>query len=331
MCMEKSRVITWLLWLKAIPITVPFYAGTVVCVFVLGAYLTIGPPSAFPSGTIITIDEGGTLSSIATQLEEERIVRYAVVFDVLVRIVGDPSTLKAGDYAFHAPVGAYTVATRILTGDFGIHPVKVTIPEGATSYQIANILEKSLYAFNAGEFLTLAEKKEGYLFPDTYFFLPTDKPKKIVREMENTFYVRTEHLAPLMASSSYSVNEILTIASLVEKEARKLETRRVIAGIIENRLAINMPLQIDAVFGYIKRTKTFHPLHSDLEVDSPYNVYKYKGLPPGPIANPGLSSIEAVLTPTKSNYLFYLTGDDGKMYYSSTFAGHIRNRQLHLD
>ncbi len=329
--MEKSRVITWLLWLKAIPITVPFYAGTIACLIVLGAYLTIGPPSAFPSGTIVTIEEGGTLSTISHQLEQERIIRFAFMFDVVVRMVGDGGALKAGDYAFNTPVGAYTVAVRILSGDYGIHPVKVTIPEGATSYQIANILEKSLYAFNADEFLTLAERKEGYLFPDTYFFLPTDKPKKIVREMENTFYLRTEHLAGLMASSSYTIDEILTIASLVEKEARKFETRQAIAGIIENRLAINMPLQIDAVFGYIKRTKTFHPLHSDLEIDSPYNVYKYKGLPPGPIANPGLSSIEAALSPKKSNYLFYLTGDDGKMYYSSTFAGHIRNRQLYLD
>ena len=118
------------------------------------------------------------------------------------------------------------------------------------------------------------------------------------------------------------------MASILEKEARKLETRKVIAGILWKRIEIGMPLQVDAVFGYIHATSTYSPTFEDLEVDSPYNTYTNRGLPPGPIGNPGLESIRAALEPTKTPYLYYLTGKDGFMYYAKTFDQHVANRRF---
>ena len=121
------------------------------------------------------------------------------------------------------------------------------------------------------------------------------------------------------------------MASLVEKEARTDANRRIVAGVLWNRLALGMPLQVDAVFGYIFDRDTYSPSFEDLKVDSPYNTYTHKGLPPGPISNPGLESIYAALYPTKTNYLYYLTGRDTLMHYAKTYAEHQANRRKYLD
>ncbi len=121
------------------------------------------------------------------------------------------------------------------------------------------------------------------------------------------------------------------MASLLEKEARTYDVRRTIAGILWNRIDADMPLQVDAVFGYIKGTKTFHPSYADLDIESPYNTYRNKGLPPGAIGNPGIEAIRAAATPLETKYFFYLTDREGVMRYARNFEGHVRNRALYLD
>ena len=121
------------------------------------------------------------------------------------------------------------------------------------------------------------------------------------------------------------------MASLIEKEADTAEDRRIVSGILWNRIDADMPLQVDAVFGYILDRSGYAPTGSDLEIDSPYNTYENRGLPPGPIANPGLDALTAALHPAATEYFYYLTGRDGLMYYAETFEEHKRNRELYLD
>ena len=143
--------------------------------------------------------------------------------------------------------------------------------------------------------------------------------------------MRRQHLLLSgIQASGHSLSDIVIMASLVEKEARTDVNRRIVAGVLWNRLALGMPLQVDAVFGYIFDRDTYSPSFEDLKVDSPYNTYTHKGLPPGPISNPGLESIYAALYPTKTNYLYYLTGKDTLMHYARTYAEHVANQTKYL-
>lgn len=308
------------------------YALVLLAVLAFHAYTSwYRAPSAFPVGSVITIPEGVTLSQTAKWLERQQIVRSGHVLQGVVLLLEGERSIQAGDYYFSEELSVVEVAERLISGNYGLTPIRVTVPEGATTYEIADILTNSLGRFDAVTFLAKAREKEGYLFPDTYLFLPNVTTDHILEEMEDNFVTRVGEIEGDFASSTLSLQEVLTMASLLEKEARTTESRKMIAGILYNRLAIDMPLQVDAVFGYINGTNTYSPKFSDLEIDSPYNTYLYKGLPPGPIANPGIDSILAVLHPTPSDYIFYLTGRDGNMYYSETFEQHLRYKRAHLD
>jgi len=293
--------------------------------------LLLLPPSNFPAEKYITIPEGTNLDEATRLLYSEGLINSPLALKLFVKVQGNERGIKAGDYLFENPQNSWEIARRIATADYGITPITVTIPEGATSYQIAEILTDKLNRFDTVTFSERAKEREGYLFPDTYQFMPNVTIEEILDTMERNFYNQVAELEPMTASSTFSLHEILTLASLLEKEARQFETRKKIAGIIFNRLEVNMPLQIDAVFGYIYGRETFNPRFSHLAVESPYNTYKNRGLPPGPIANPGIESIQAALEPIANEYLFYLTGRDGNMYYSNTYEGHLWNRRMYLD
>lgn len=293
-------------------------------------YMLFMPPATFPVQTVIAVPEGMTLREASVYLSAHGVVRSPETLMIAVMLLGAEETVKAGDYFFEQPLTVFEVASRIGNGEFGLRPLRVRIPEGSTSYQIAEILEKKLGTIDKEEFIALSKDKEGFLFPDTYFLLPNATPAQIIDIMERNFYLRVAPLEDKIAAFGKPLTEVVTMASLLEKEARWTEERQVISGILWNRIEVNMPLQVDAVFGYIHSTDIYHPKFSDLKVDSPYNTYKNKGLPPGPIASPSLSSIEAAVTPTDNDYLFYLTGRDGKMYYSKTFAEHVDKKYRYL-
>jgi UPF0755 protein len=288
-------------------------------------------PGEFPEHIIISIEKGSTLSEAAGTLQENNIVRSQFWFTALSKAFGGARGVIAGDYFFANRTMLPTVISRLINGDFGVDPVRITIPEGAANYEIAEILNNKLVDFDTTLFISIAEEKEGYLFPDTYLFSPIAKPTEIIEKMEDTFFERIVEVSSELEDSEHPLPDVLVMASLLEKEARKFETMQMIAGILWKRLSIDMALQVDAVFGYIKGTGTFHPSFSDLEVDSPYNTYKYVGLPPGPIGNPGLNAIRAALTPKESPYLYYLTGNDGVMRYSKSFEEHVDNKRAYLN
>lgn len=303
-------------------------------VFLVSAWLWFGvhePPSFFPVRSIVSIPEGTTLREAAQILKDKQVVRNAAALVLAVHLAGKDADIRAGDYYFDTQLTLPEVVRRITLGVYGLEPVRVTIPEGATTYQMAQLFDEKFERFDAASFMVLAKDKEGYLFPDTYFFLPTVTTTEILETMERTFYERLRTLDSKIATFGHPVHEVITMASLLEKEARDFDQRRTIAGVLWKRLQIHMPLQVDAVFGFIEKTDTFSPKFSHLEIDSLYNTYKNMGLPPGPIGSPSLASIEAAVTPMETDALFYLHGRDGVLRIAQTYEQHLQNRRRYLD
>ncbi len=287
-------------------------------------------PDGFARGTIVDIKKGMTLSEVADVLEKENVIRSPFLFKGAVVLLSGSSKAVSGDYFFNSRPTFLSVARRIARGFYGIAPVKVTIPEGANVFEIAWLAEKKLKNFDSAEFLAIAEKDEGYLFPDTYHFLPDTTSAVVYRVMRDNFDKKIQPLESAIKKSGRDFHDIITMASLLEEEARETDVRRLIAGILWKRLAIGMPLQVDAVFGYINGKNTFELTLADLTDVSLYNTYKYKGLPPGPISNPGLDSIVAAIYPKESSYLFYLADLSGTTHYSKTFDEHKEKKFRYL-
>lgn len=286
-------------------------------------------PSRFPVGSVVTIAEGASVRASAAQLKAMGVIRSPLLLRALVRFEGK-APIIAGDYFFSRPLSVREVVLKITKGDYGLVPVRVTIPEGATVFEIAELFEKKFGRFDKRVFLGLARDKEGYLFPDTYYFLPNVKAPEVVRTMQENFYKKIAGLSEELSMFKKPLGDIVTMASLLEKEAYTMETRQRIAGVLWNRVRIDMPLQVDAAFLYINGKNTYELTRADLATTSPYNTYKNRGLPPGPIANPGLESLRAALSPISSRYLFYLSDRYGNMYYAQTFEEHKDNKRLYV-
>jgi UPF0755 protein len=300
-------------------------------VFVLLIIFTIFPPTNFPTNSFIHVDRGKTVGMIGGELKTKGIIRSVTAFKFFTVLLGGEKRLQVGTYFFKQPTSVINVALKLTNRFLGIKPYRVTIPEGMSNEKIANILAKAIPHFDKKDFLTKTEDLEGKLFPDTYFFAPLDNVDDIIFEMSQTWEEQTKDLRAEILFSGKSLNDILTMASIIERETRTAEDRRLVSGILWKRISIGMPLQVDATFEYYTKYNTYTVTKQVMREDSPYNTYTNKGLPPTPIANPGLDSIIAALKPTASPYLYYLTGRDGKMYYATDFAGHKKNRRLYLD
>jgi UPF0755 protein len=306
---------------------------------ILGTFLIIwaifikifGAPGHFPSGTIFEIKQGESLIEVSKRLEEEKIIKSAFMFRNIIFIKGGEKKIMLGFYYFTHRQNMWTVASRVLDGDYYLETIRITIPEGTNRFVMADIFESKLPRFSSEEFLHKTKNDEGYLFPDTYVFLPHADTNVVIQAMSSNYERKIQPLRESFEKFGKTEKEIITMASIIEGEARQYETRKIIAGILWKRLSINMPLQVDTAFVYINGKTTFDLTRDDLaDSSSPYNTYTHKGLPPTPISNPGLNSIEATLNPVKTNYLYFLTGHDGIMYYASTHEGHVVNKQKHL-
>lgn len=310
----------------------PLYILSTVAVALVCILLALSAPSDFAAPRIVTIEEGSTLTGIARELKETHVIRSETLFNMFAITFAGDRKLPAGDYAFEHPALVYDVAWRIARGSFGISRKKVTIPEGTTVYEAAAIFERSLAGFDRNTFLGLAEGKEGYLFPDTYFFFSNTKPVEIIRTMEDTFDQRITELLPEIERSGKTLDQIITMASIIEREADKSADRRVVSGILWKRIKIGMALQVDAAFLYAKeKTESSREVTlDDLKMESDYNTYTHRGLTPTPIGNPGLDAITAALRPDVSPYLYYLHGADGAIHYARTFEEHKENKRKYL-
>lgn len=284
--------------------------GVLVCAYVF----LFSPPVPFSAGKVLAVESGQSVSSIAAELHTLGALRSPFVFKVFAKLFGGA---QAGWYGLDISENAVSLAWRVSHGETRLATNKITVPEGSSVREVSELVG-----------VVLSKNEEGFLFPDTYYFLPGTQEDVIVDRMHARYEEVVAPLRPQITASGHSEKEIITMASILEKEARLPETRRIVAGILWKRIALGMPLQVDAVFGYIKNIDTFHPTLDDLKIDSPYNTYLNRGLPPGPINNPGEDAIRAALEPTKSPYLYYLTGKDGTMHYAKTFDEHVANKRF---
>ncbi|HKF59054.1 MAG TPA: endolytic transglycosylase MltG [Blastocatellia bacterium] len=288
---------------------------------------------------IVTIDPGiGTDATIA-RLEEAGIVRHPIALRLYLTVTGRSSRLKAGDYKFTSPISPLEAIDKIRRGD--VYYERVTIPEGFNTFEIADLLAAKTGKATRDQFLALmadpslihdvdpsAKTLEGYLFPDTYNYSTRTTAEDLIRTMVRRFDdVFGDAWTRRAAELKMDVHQVVTLASIVEKEAKVPEDRPLIASTLTNRLRIGMPLAADPTFIYAAEMAHDYdgnpnqPRHR--RRNSPYNTYLYPGLPPGPIASPGRASLEAALYPANTNYLYYvLAGADGHHKFSRTAAEH---------
>jgi UPF0755 protein len=311
-----------------------FFLVVIFIVFIIFSvfyFTTLRAPDDFPVGRKIKIEEGMTLSEISGLLKQSSVIRSEIAFEVFVTIISSDSGALHGDYFFNKRTNLFNIAKKITKGEYGLTPIQITIPEGSTIYDIARLFEDNFLDFDSVAFLESARDKEGYLFPDTYLFLPNVEVEQVINEMQDNFKIKINEIKNEIIAFNKPLEEIVIMASILEKEARTMESRKMISGILWKRIDIGMPLQVDAVFPYINGKNTYTLTLEDLKVDSLYNTYKYKGLPVGPIANPGLDSLLAAVTPKKSPYFYYLSDKTGNIHYSRNFEEHKRNKKLYLN
>ncbi len=300
-------------------------------ILLLSYLFVIRPPDRFPIGQLVTISDDASLTTAASELKDAGVVRSALALKVLVVLGGGAHAVHAGDYLFKEPKDIFSVARTIVIGAYGLEPTRFRIPEGATVQQMATIFSTGgLLRFDPDAFIAKATPYEGYLFPDTYFFLPNTSEDKVIAAMRQNFDAHIAAIQPQINASGKSLSDLVIMASLLEREARDTRDRQMIAGVLWNRLARGMPLQVDAAFLYTLGKNTFQLTIADLKSDSPYNTYVHKGLPPGPIGSPSLDSILAAATPTPSKYLYYLADRHGVTHYAKTYAQHLQNKARYL-
>ena len=280
-------------------------------------YFFLSAPKDFPSGETIVIEKGTGLAEISGKLKKEGFIKNKYAFALYARVFNKSKKIKYGKYLFNEPVSIFSLLSRFTKGEFGFKPVKVTVAEGLTVKKIAELLG-DFENFDKEEFLEKTGKLEGYLFPDTYLFLPFAETEQIIGTMTDNFKKKAGDVG----------KDIVIMASLIEKEVPDIGDRKIVSGILWKRLKLGMALQVDAVFPYI--TGKQKVLSDDLKIDSPYNTYLHKGLPPGPISNPGLDAVEAAKNPQETSYLYYLSGKDGKTHFAKTFAEHLKNKEKYL-
>jgi UPF0755 protein len=281
---------------------------------------------------IFAINTGESVRSVSARLTKENFIRSSTAFFILVKMMGIDNALQAGDFRLNRSMNARKIAEELT---HGIVDVWVTTLEGWRVDEIATKLTKDL-DIPEGEFLKVAQ--EGYMFPDTYLIPKNATAGAIVRLFKDNFDTKvTEKMREDARNAGLSLEKVVTLASIVEREGRTEEDRPVIAGILLKRLEADWPLQTDATLQYINGYQSAdkswwkkNVTNADKELDSPYNTYKNTGLPPGPIANPGLSSIKAVIYPQKSEYWYYLHDPAGGVHYAVTYEEHLANIAKYL-
>lgn len=288
----------------------------------------LSPPWSFPSKSIITVSEGSGLYTLSVNLEEDKVIRSPFWFRVFAIVLGGERNMKAGQYYLSRPLNSFTIAWRIFHGNYNVETVKITIPEGFTVKKISNLFDERFTFFDHQAFEKFAP--EGYLFPDTYFVQVTATASSTIKMLNDNFLRKIDSIKSEINGSKRNLREIITMASILEGEARGFEDMAIVSGILWKRLDNDIALQVDASFIYVNGKTTDEITSDDLKIKSPYNTYLYRGLPPTPISNPGLESIKAAINSTKTSYLYFLTGDDGKMYYSATFDEHVEKKRKHL-
>jgi UPF0755 protein len=287
-------------------------------------------PDDFPVDKSIIIEKGTDVRAITEILEQEGVVRSNELLYYILVLFYDPTDVKASSYVFENPLSAFAIAERLTQGDFDTDLIRFTHFEGERVTILAKRAEQALPNFDAKAFITNSTPHEGKLFPDTYFIPIEYNDAELLTLMLDTFELKVAEFKDQIQVSDLTLNEILVLASIIEREANTVKSKKAISGVFKNRMNIGMALQADASIEYILDKPLSELTPDDLKIDSPYNTYLYLDLPPTPIGNPGFDAIDAVLNPTESEYYYYITDNDGVFHYSKTYSEHLRNIELYL-
>lgn len=320
----------------------------VVLLVVIGGMMYLAPGEVNLSESVtVVIDEGMGAKAMASRLSDSGVIKNSVSFVRYVQAEGADGELRPGTYVFEGRVDYATVLAELKRGNTSDNTKNVTVPEGKTVPQIAAIWAEAEMCTEQ-EFLDACasievdydyipesvsvgeayDRLEGFLFPETYNVSLAWEAEDLVRlQLKQFDKVWNEERSGLAADLDMTPREIVTVASLIEREARVESERPLIASVIYNRLDIGQKLEIDATIQYILGEQVDRVLYRHLEIDDPYNTYMYPGLPPGPICSPGKSCIDAALSPADTKYFYYRTKNDGsgEHNFARTYAEHLSN------
>ena len=311
----------------------------------IGAWFYLGVDRPFKGydgpEQFVEIPSGSGTSAIGRRLADAGVIRDEISFKLALWLSGNARRLQAGEYRFDHAMTVRQVADKIARGDVYVRPI--TFPEGLTAKQMAAVYESKDFG-EAQEFLDAtknaalvsavdpaAKDLEGYLFPDTYKLPRTSTADQLVGRMVDSFMkALTPEVIEQAETRGMNVRQLVTLASIVEKETGNPAERPLVAAVYSNRLRIGMGLQCDPTVIYaLERAGRYHGnlTREDLQFDSPYNTYRYAGLPPGPIASPGRASLEAAASPADVPYLYFVSKNDGSHAFATTLDEHNRNVQ----
>ncbi len=326
--MKAIALKVWQIWVTALGVVVVTAA-----LLAFGLWWVLQPAQSTQVGTrAFIVPKNQSARQIGERLEEAGLVRNKFMFAVVVRWLGLSSKLQAGTFQLSPSWSPSRIAQQMTQGT---NDTWVKITEGWRREEIAEYLaaQEDLTDFDETEFLKLTAGQEGRLFPDSYLV-----PRQVTAEGMQAILTVTfdkkvvQGLSEELKASKMSLNQVITLASIIEREAANADQRRLVSGVLHNRLEIGMPLQVDATLQYVKGSASNwwdEALIVDKQLKSPFNTYLNAGLPPAPISNPSLDAIEAALQPKASDYLYYLHAD-GEMYLAKTLAEHNANVQKYL-
>tara|TARA_B100000745_G_scaffold300001_1_gene252363 strand:- start:31 stop:990 length:960 start_codon:yes stop_codon:yes gene_type:complete len=287
-------------------------------------FLFSTPESTYPKK--VEIPFGATVAEVANQMKYEKVVRSSDLLFLWLMVFGQTDKIKAGEHIFIEPLQIWEVGSHLSSYTPLSQSISVTFPEGFSVEKYAQILYEASANFDPQEFVEKGTSFEGYLFPDTYFIPVTYSTEDVLVLLTETFNSKV----PDLNHEFLSPEEVIILASIVEREANSFESMKMVSGILQNRLEIGMPLQTDATLEYILDKSLTELTRADLEFESPYNTYTHNSLTPTPIGNPGLAAIDAVLYPHETNHLYYITDNIGTFHYASTYEEHLQNVEVYL-
>jgi len=309
----------------------------------------INAPNGNPFGKKdFVIESGQGVETIAENLKSEGFLVNPFYFKVYVWLKGEKASFVDGKFSLSTDMSIAEIVKQLHEQQQN-KEVTITITEGMDVNDIDEYLSEKIGVIKNNELIAYSDdydlkshlflidrpkgaNLEGYLYPDTYRIYKQTTVADIVEKMLSNFDAKlTDDLRAEIKKQKKTLNEVLTLASIVEKEMYGYENRRVVAGIFQNRLDISMPLQSDATVNFITHKGTVRPSRDDTQLDNPYNTYKYYGLPPGPICNPSIEAIKAVIYPADTDYMYFLTTKSGEIIYAKTYEQHLINIQKHLN
>lgn len=283
----------------------------IILIFIIGVFFYFNStPRNFPINTSFVINEDETLSSVSKRLESGGYIRSAVLLRAVISFFGNDKNIQLGEWVFDKKYSTLELSSLISSKSKSKPLIKITIPEGSTDEEISQIISSKLPNFDKSKFLKIVNEKNlsGKLFPLTYYLLPSTSEERIVEILNDNFEQVYNKNFSKSSQDNLTKDEVIILASIIEGEAKAKEDMQIVSQILLDRLRIGMALQVDVA----KET------------------YKERGLIKKPINNPGVSSIYAVFNPSNTDYLYYITGNDGNMYYSKTFEEHKRNIAKYL-